>query len=85
MVTKVILKGDSSAEQICLKRRRMLNTTELISLIPVSITFMFTESHRLTGMLEVVQSFCQKVAKNCDLCYVSLYHMYTNLFNGICG
>ena len=49
-------------EWICFKLGMVLSTTELNSLIPVWMTFMFTQDHRVMGNLELVQSFCCKVA-----------------------
>ena len=45
----------------CFKFGMMLSTTNLYSLIPVWMTLMFTQGHRVTGKLELVQSFCWKV------------------------
>ena len=57
-------------ELICFKLGMMLNTTKLYSLIPSWMTLMFTQGHSVTiGKLELVQSFCCKVAwSNSDVC-----------------
>ena len=49
-----------TCEPICFKLGIMLNTTKHYSLIPVLMTLMFTQGHRITGKLELVQSFCCK-------------------------
>ena len=51
-----------SSEPICFKHSMMLNTTKLYSLIPVWMTLMLTQGHRVTGKVELVQSFCRTVA-----------------------
>ena len=48
-------------EPICFELGRMLNMTKLYSLIAVWMPLMFAQSHRVTGDLELVQSFCCKV------------------------
>ena len=50
-----------TSEPICFKLDLMLDTIKLFSLIPVSMTLMFTQGHRVAGKLELVQSFCCKV------------------------
>ena len=47
-----------------LKFGTMLDTTKVNSLIPVWMTLMFTQGYRVVGKLELVQSFCCKVAWN---------------------
>ena len=51
-------------EQICFVLGMMLSTIEVYSLIPVGMTMMFTQGHRVMvmGNLELVQSFCSRVA-----------------------
>ena len=64
----VILCQDT-CELICFKLGLMLNTTELYTLIPVWMTLMFTQDHRVTGKLVLVQSLCCKVAwSNANVC-----------------
>ena len=66
-----MFKGENSADVIlwnvhltlcAFKLGILLNTIRLYSLIPVWMTLMFTDDHRVTGQLELVQSFCCKVA-----------------------
>ena len=46
-----------------------LSATKLYILIPVWMTLMFTQGHKITGNLELVRSFCCKVAwSNSDIC-----------------
>ena len=40
--------------QTCMR----LDTCKLYSLIPVRMTLMFSQGHRVTGKVELVQSFC---------------------------
>ena len=51
----------------------MLNTNKLFSLIPIWMTLMFTQGHRVTKKLQLVQLFSYKVARResdlCD-CYI---------------
>ena len=53
---------EDTYEWICFKLVVMLNSTKLYSLIPVWMTMIFTQGHRVMGKLEHVQSFCCKVA-----------------------
>ena len=46
-----IVLYQETGEPICSKRGIMLNTTKLSSLIPVWMTLMFTQGHRVTGHL----------------------------------
>ena len=48
-------------KSICFKLSMMLNTTTLYSMISVWMTLIFIHGHRVTGKLELVQSFCCKV------------------------
>ena len=57
-----IILCQDTCESICYKLGMRLNATKLYSLIPVWMTWIFTEGHRLTGKLELVKSFCCKVA-----------------------
>ena len=50
-----------ACERICFKLGMMLNTSKLYSLSPVWMTLVFTQGHRITGKLELVQWFCCKV------------------------
>ena len=59
-----IIMCQDTCERICFKLGMMLNTTKLYTLIPVSITLVFTQGHRVTGKLELVQSFCFKLARS---------------------
>ena len=53
---------------ICFKLGMKLNMTKLYSLIPVWMTLMFIQGHSITGKVELVQSFCCKVAwSNADV------------------
>ena len=58
----IIVMCKDTFEPIGFKLVMVLNSTELYSLIPVWTTLMFTHGHRVTGKIEVVQSFCYKVA-----------------------
>ena len=49
-------------ELTCFKLSMMLDMTKLYNLIPVCVILMFTEGHRVTWKLKLVQSFCCKVA-----------------------
>ena len=49
-------------EPICFKLGMMLNTTKLYSWNPIWMSLMFTQGHRVTGNMELVQSFCCEVA-----------------------
>ena len=55
----VMLKD--TCESVCFKLDVMLNT-KLNSLIPVSMTLMYTQGHRILRKLELVLSFCCKIA-----------------------
>ena len=55
--------GDT-CKLICFKHGIVLNMTKLCILIPVWMTLIYTQGHRVTGKLELVQSFCYKVAWN---------------------
>ena len=46
-----------TCELIHFKFGMMLNTTKLYSLLPVCMTFLFTQGHRVMVKLEFVQSF----------------------------
>ena len=59
-IFNIIMCLDTS-EPICFKLN-VINTTKFYSLIPVWMTLMFTQGHRIMGKLELVQSFCCKVA-----------------------
>ena len=59
-VFNIVLCQDT-CEPIHFKLGMMLKTTKLNSLIPVWMSFMFTEGHWVTGKLELVQSFCCKL------------------------
>ena len=65
---KIVMCPDT-CEAICFKLGMMQNTTNLCSLIPLSMTLMFTQGHGFTGKLELVQSFCCKVVwSNSNVC-----------------
>ena len=57
-----IVMCQDTCEPICFKLWMILDTTKLYSLISSWITLMFTQGHRFTGKLELVHSFCCKVA-----------------------
>ena len=58
-----------TCDPICFKLGMMLHTTKLYCLIPVWMTLMFSQGHRIIGKLELVQSFCYKVAwSNWNVC-----------------
>ena len=57
MITVLCL---DTCELICFKLGVMLDMTRLDSLIPVWMTLMFTQGHRIMGKLELWQSFCCK-------------------------
>ena len=56
------LSSEDTYELICFKLGMLLNATILYSLIPVWMTLMVTQGHMVKGNLELVQSFCCKVA-----------------------
>ena len=60
--TFIIVMYQDTCEPVCFKLGVMLNTTKFYSLIPLLMTLMFTQGHRDRGKLELVQSFCCKVA-----------------------
>ena len=51
-----------TSEPICFKLGMMLFATELHSLIPVWITLIVTQGHRVMGKLEFKHSFLSKIA-----------------------
>ena len=51
-----------TCEPISFELGMMLNTTDLYSLIPVWMTLMVTQGHRVAGKLEIVQSFWCKAS-----------------------
>ena len=53
-----IVMFQEPCKMIYFKLGIMLITTKLYSVIPVRITLMSTQRHRVTGNLELVQSFC---------------------------
>ena len=53
----IVLCGDT-CERICFKFGQMLDMTQLYSLIAVWTALIFSQGHRFTGKLELVQSFC---------------------------
>ena len=58
-----------TCEPICFCLVMMLNTIKLYGLIPVWLTFMFTQGHRVTRRLELVQSIrCKAVWSNWNIC-----------------
>ena len=57
-----IVMCQDTSEPTCFKLGMMLDTPKLNSLIPVWMTLMFTQGHRVTGKLELAQSICRKVA-----------------------
>ena len=57
-----IILCQDTCEAICFKLDIMLNVTTLYSVIPVWMTLMFTQCHRVVGKLELVQSLCCKVS-----------------------
>ena len=57
----IVLRQDT-CELICFKLGMTLNTTEVYSLIPAWKTLMFTQGHKITGKLELVQPLCCKDA-----------------------
>ena len=57
-----IIMCQDTFEPICFKLGMMLNTTKLYILIPVWMTLMFIQGHRVTGNLEFVESICCQVA-----------------------
>ena len=60
MINIVLCQGP--CELIWFKLGVMLDTTNLYSVIPVWMSLMFTQGHRVTGKLELVQSFCCGIA-----------------------
>ena len=60
-VLNIVLYQDT-CERICFRFSMMLNRTILYSLIPVWMILMYTQCHRVTGNLELVQAFCCKAA-----------------------
>ena len=48
--------------ELCFKLGMMLDMSKLYGLIPVWMSVMLTQDHRVTGKLEILQSFCCKVA-----------------------
>ena len=56
-----IVKCRNSCEPIWFKLRRMQNTTKLYSWILVWMTLIFTQGHRVSGKVELVQLLCCKV------------------------
>ena len=57
----IILHQDT-CEPMFFKFGTMLGMTKVYSFIPVWTTLMFTQGHRVMGKLELVQSFCCKIA-----------------------
>ena len=57
-----IITCQDTHERICFKLCMMLDTTKLYSLIPVWMAFMFTQGHTVMRHLQLVHSFCCKVA-----------------------
>ena len=57
-----IIMCQDACELIWLKLCLMLNTAKLCFLFVVWMILMFIQGHRVTGKLELVQSFCCKVA-----------------------
>ena len=57
-----IVMCQNTCELICFELGGMLNTTKLYSLISVWMALVFTQGHRRTGNLELVLSFCCRVA-----------------------
>ena len=53
-----------SCEPICFKLSTMLDMTRVKSILGVWMTVTFTQSHRVTGKLELVQLFCCKVSRS---------------------
>ena len=49
-------------EPVSFKLGMIIDITELYNLIPVWMTLIFTQGHRVAGKRELVQSFCCKVA-----------------------
>ena len=49
-----IVMYQDSCELICFKLCMILDTTKLHSLIPIWMTLMFIQDHRVTGKLELV-------------------------------
>ena len=63
-----IVMFQDACESICFKVGMMLNTTKLYSLIPVWITLMFTQGHRVKEKLELVQSLrCEAAWSNSNV------------------
>ena len=50
-----------TCEPICFRLGMMLNTTKVCCFIPVWMTLIFTQGHRVMGKVDLVQSFCCKV------------------------
>ena len=57
---KIVIRD--TGELICFNVDMTLNTSSLFSLIPVWMTLMFTQGGSVMGKVELVQSFCCKVA-----------------------
>ena len=66
---------EDTCDPVCFKLGIRLHTTELYSLIPVSMTLMFIQGHRVMGNPELVQYFCCKVVLgNSNVCGGWLCH-----------
>ena len=50
-----------SYELMCFKIGVMLDMTKRYSLVPVCMTLIFSQGHKVTGRLEFVQFFCSNV------------------------
>ena len=61
-----IIMCPDTCEPICFKLGMMLNTTKRYSLIPVWMASIFTQDHSVMRKLELVQSWCSKVAWSND-------------------
>ena len=59
----IVLCWDT-CEPICFELSAMLDTTKIYSLIPVWMTLMSTQGHRVTGKLELIWWLCCKVARS---------------------
>ena len=53
-----IVMCQDTCEPICFQAGIVLDTATFYSLIPVRMILMFTQGHRVTGNVELVQLFC---------------------------
>ena len=57
-----IVQSQDTCESICFEFGMMLDMTKFYSSVSLWMTLMLTQGHRVKGKLELVQSFCCKVA-----------------------